>query len=318
MIPDLTPPSLPDFDAGDPLECAVVTRLAGNWTQRASVKKPEPDMDDLFDPSALDFPEALLPFAEHPTYLRMRPEQQQRLRAWGWIAYNKNVVDVEKYVVNPGFDVLAVDKLGTGLGDWATTAVTQAMVDEQYHTLMHLNASAATRRGRGWALPSHLLPDVLSVRTRARELDLAGGRRRAALTELGFMTVAEVSITAYLDLISDDPAIQPINRATIRLHARDERCHASIASELAVLVWDTLSRDDRVHLQTAIETAMGAFSGTDYSAWQTIMDIEQVRDGHRMIADARAEMAHGSFLQDYSGIYALYRRLGVDGFLPTR
>ena len=213
MRPGVSPPSLPEYDASDPVESAIVRRLASNWARRATVKKAEPELDDLFDSSLSDYPEALLPFAEHPTYLALSPEQKQRLQAWAWIAFNKNVMDIEKYVVNPGFDVLAEDRLGVGLGDWAAVAVNQAMVDEQYHTLMHFNASSATRRGRGWGLPAKALPDVLTVRTRAQALDAAEGPRKIALTQLAFMTVAEVSITAYLDLISDDRAF---SRSTAR------------------------------------------------------------------------------------------------------
>ncbi len=168
MRPGVSPPSLPEYDASDPVESAIVRRLASNWARRATVKKAEPELDDLFDSSLSDYPEALLPFAEHPIYLALSPEQKQRLQAWAWIAFNKNVMDIEKYVVNPGFDVLAEDRLNVGLGDWAAVAVNQAMVDEQYHTLMHFNASSATRRGRGWGLPAKALPDVLTVRTRAQ------------------------------------------------------------------------------------------------------------------------------------------------------
>ncbi|MDV8003573.1 diiron oxygenase [Rhodococcus sp. IEGM 1318] len=312
MRPGVSPPSLPDYDASDPVESAIVNRLASNWARRATVKKAEPELDDLFDPSLSDYPEALLPFAEHPNYLALRPEQKQRLQAWAWIAFNKNVMDIEKYVVNPGFDVLAEDRLGVGLGDWATVAVNQAMVDEQYHTLMHFNASSATRRGRGWALPSRALPDVSTVRTRAQALNAADGPRKIALTELAFMTVAEVSITAYLDLISDDPGVQSTNRATIRLHARDEYCHASIAGELAVLVWDSLDGGDRSYLLKGFESAMRAFSGTDFGAWRAIMEIEAVPGGQKMLDDVGSEPRNKLFVQDYSGIERLYRTLNLD------
>jgi len=191
-------------------------------------------------------------------------------------------------------------------------AVNQAMVDEQYHTLMHFNASSATRRGRGWALPSKALPDVLTVRTRAQALDAAGDHRKIALTELAFMTVAEVSITAYLDLISDDPGVQSINRATIRLHARDEYCHASIAGELAVLVWDSLDSGDRSYLLEGFEDAMRAFSGTDFGAWRAIMEIEAIPGGQKMLDDVGSEPRNKLFLQDYSGIERLYKNLNLE------
>ncbi|MFM9260324.1 diiron oxygenase [Rhodococcus sp. 5A-K4] len=311
MRPGVSPPSLPEYDASDPVESAIVSRLASNWARRATVKKAEPELDDLFDSSLSDYPEALLPFAEHPTYLALRPEQKQRLQAWAWIAFNKNVMDIEKYVVNPGFDVLAEDRLGVGLGDWAAVAVNQAMVDEQYHTLMHFNASSATRRGRGWGLPAKALPDVLTVRTRAQALDAAEGPRKIALTQLAFMTVAEVSITAYLDLISDDPGVQSINRATIRLHARDEYCHASIAGELAESVCSTLDDEElRIFADSAC-TAMRSFASNDYGAWRSILAMEGIGSGDKMIDNLEHSTGSELLVQDFSGLRTLFDRLGV-------
>ncbi len=54
----LEQPSLPEFDSDDVVESAVVARLAKNWSQRATVKKPEPELDDLFDLAKQDFPDA--------------------------------------------------------------------------------------------------------------------------------------------------------------------------------------------------------------------------------------------------------------------
>lgn len=220
-------------------------------------------------------------------------------------------MDIEKYVVNPGFDVLAEDRLGVGLGDWAAVAVNQAMVDEQYHTLMHFNASSATRRGRGWALPSKALPDVLTVRTRAQALDAAEVPRKIALTELAFMTVAEVSITAYLDLIADDPGVQSINRATIRLHARDEYCHASIAGELAESVCSTLGDEERRTFADSACTAMRSFASNDYGAWRSIFTTEGIGSGDKMLDDLAHSTGSELLVQDFSGLRTLFDRLGM-------
>lgn len=49
-------------DAASAIETAIVSRLAGNWGRRATVKKAEPDLGDLFDPAKPDYPFALTPF----------------------------------------------------------------------------------------------------------------------------------------------------------------------------------------------------------------------------------------------------------------
>ncbi|MFZ2176489.1 MAG: diiron oxygenase, partial [Rhodococcus sp. (in: high G+C Gram-positive bacteria)] len=135
MIPEQIR-SIPAHDPSDPVESAIIRRLSGNWGRRATVRRAEPDLDTLFDLDKHDYPDELLPFADHDTFRRLSQDQQARLRAWAWICFNKNVMDIEQYVVNPGFDLVAHDAFASGLGDTFAIAVHQAMVDEQYHTLM--------------------------------------------------------------------------------------------------------------------------------------------------------------------------------------
>mgnify|MGYP000365514671 FL=1 len=191
-------------------------------------------------------------------------------------------------------------------------AVTQAMVDEQYHTLMHLNASALTRRQRGWAMPDGTLPVSATVRRqRAAQLG-AVDESAAALSTLAYTTVAEISITSYLDLIEDDEAIQPVNRATVKLHNRDEHCHASIADEMAAIVFETLSAGDRRHFLGGLAAGMDAFSSNDFGTWAAILRAEGVVDADRMLADTAADDTRRQLVQDYSGIRSLCRRLDVE------
>ncbi len=61
-------PSLPPFDPADPVESAIISSLAGSWPRRAVVKRPEPDLDDLFDAEKADYPESLIPFRDHDVF----------------------------------------------------------------------------------------------------------------------------------------------------------------------------------------------------------------------------------------------------------
>ncbi len=305
-------PPLPEYDPSNAVESAIVKRLAGNWANRATVKKSEPDLDDLFDHTKHDYPEALIPFAEHDVYRHLPEATKARLRAWGWIAFNKNVMDVEQHVVNPGFSLLARDVFDTGMGDVLAVAVTQAMVDEQYHTLMHLNASALTRRQRGWAMPDRALPFSATVRRqRAAQLEAASSSD-AALSALAYMTVAEISITSYLDLIEDNDVIQPVNRATVALHNRDEYCHASIADEMASIVFEKLSTADRRLFLNGLAAGMNAFSSTDFSTWSAILHHEGISESQRMLQEIQSDRSRDHLVQDYSGIRSLCLKLGVE------
>lgn len=310
------PPGLPAHDPAHPVESAVISRLSANWYRRAAVKRREPDLDDLFEPDRPDCPESLLPFRDHPTYLALDEDTKARLRAWGWIAFNKNIQDIEQRVVNPGFALMATDAFETGLGESMTIAVTQAMVDEQYHTLMHLNASAVTRRRRGWAMPDAELPLGHKARRHQERLAAAATPALRELDTLAYTTVAEISINAYLDLVADDTEVQPINRVTADLHNRDEYCHSSIAAEIAKAAYTRLGPEHRRVFLAALADGMEAFAANDYTTWHRIVELTGVPGGRRMLQDVAASAARRRLLQDFSGLHRLCQEMEVLDDVP--
>lgn len=309
-------PELPEYDPRDPVESAVMARLAGNWHRRAAVKREEPDLDDLFDPGRPDYPEALLPFRDHPTYRQLDGAVQSEVLSWAWIAFNKNVMDIEQQVVNPGFALLAEDAFGTGLDETLATAVAQAMVDEQYHTLMHLNASAVTRRRRGLRMPDSALPLGHKARMHRRHLAAAEHRWQRELTTLAFTTVAEISINAYLDLIAEDTRIQPVNQVTAALHNRDEYCHSAIADEIAKAVYARLDAGRRKYFLQALCDGMEGFAANDFAVWRRIVETVGIEGGSRMIDEVEHDASRKRLLQDFGALHGLCADMGVLGEIP--
>ncbi|MDV2475474.1 diiron oxygenase [Rhodococcus zopfii] len=305
----LGPPSLPDHDPADPVESSVIRALTRSWGLRATVKKREPALDDLFDPALRDYPEVLIPFHAHRRYRDLDERRRARLRAWAWIAYNKNVVDIEQFVVNPGFASVTGDALGIGPHDTVVVGVMQAMVDEQYHTLMHHNASAVTRRRRGWVLPESVLPASRTVRAHREAVARAESPRAEVLVRLAFTTVAETSISAYLGLLTEDDTLQPVNRATVALHRRDELCHSSLAAELLKIVFADLGSTDRRVLLDALAAGIVAFTGSDTATWAAIVEYEGIPGAQELIAET--SRGGGRVVQDCSAIRSLCTELGV-------
>lgn len=305
------PPALPDHDPRDPMENAVINRLAGNWTRRATVKRAEPDLDDLFEPDRPDYPEHLLPFVDQPAYQALDDPTRRQLLAWAWIAFNKNVMDNEQRVVNPGFTLLARDAFGVGLGEPMTVAAIQAMVDEQYHTLMHFNTNVVTRRRRGWHLPENALPVAKKARRHEERLAQTGPEWQRDLTTLAFTTVSEMSINAYLNLVADDPGVQPMNRVTAAMHNRDEHCHSSLAKELAKEVYQRLDPARQEYFVEAMSDGLAAFGSTDYTTWRRIVELVGVPGGAQMMRDVEADPGRSLLVQDYSGLHSLCTDLGV-------
>lgn len=314
----LDPPHLPQHDPTDPVESAIIASLTRSWPRRAAVKKTEPDLDAAFEPDRVDYPDALLPFATDPRYLALDEPARARLRAWAWIAYNKNVIDIEQWVVNPGFGLITSDVFGLRPPDATVIGVMQAMVDEQYHTLMHQQANAVTRRRRGWALPDAVLPPCRTVRAHRAAIAATDDPRQEALVRLAFTTVAETSISAYLQLLTGDEMLQPINRATVAVHRRDELCHASLSGELFTAVFSCLDSADRSRLLDALADAVAAFTGGDMSTWAAIVEYERVPGGAEMIADTAAATAHLPVVQDCSAIRRLCATVGVADEVQAR
>lgn len=302
---------LPAHDTQDPVENAVIRRLADNWHRRATVKRSEPSLDDLFERDRPDYPEGLIPFRAHPTYLQMDDDAKAKLQAWAWIAFNKHIMDTEQYVVNPTFSLLINDTYDTGLDESMATAVTQAMVDEEYHTLMHLNAISVTRRQRGWRMPQSELPMGHKARSHLRRAEEAETRWQRDLSALAFTTVAEITINSFLDLIADNKEIQVINSVTADLHNRDEYCHSPIVEQIAKAVYMRLNPERRRYFLESLAEGLEAFAANDFTTWRRIVDMLQIEGGQEMIKDVEHNPAAKRLLRNCRGLYQFCADLEV-------
>jgi hypothetical protein len=287
----------------------VIRRLANNWHRRVAVKRDEPDLDKQFDLECPDYPARILPFGSHDAWLSAPDEARSRVLSWAWIAFNRRTITGEQQLANPAFELI-LESAYPGVGDFAThRAVGQALVDEQYHMLMHRQASDVTRRRRRLALPDALLPEtrtnIAHQRMRAACLD----RRERDLTTLAFATVSEVSINAYLGLLAHDPDVQPMNTATVQTHLRDEYCHAEICRVVAKTVYGSLGMNERRFFLSALTAALDAFVSTDFTTWEKILEVEDFPNRGEIIGDIRQGPATRRLLRDYSGVYSLLKEI---------
>lgn len=304
-------PGIPAFDPNDHVENAVIRRLAKNWQRRATVKREEPKLEDLFDDARPDYPEHIVPFAGHPTWDRLPDETRARLLSWAWLAYNRHTVLAEQRIANPAFALIIEGEFPSLGGPALETALAQAMVDEQYHTLMHLNASLLTRERRQIALPDSILPQPHITLVHEQLRDGAPERWQKKLTTLAFCTVSELSISAYLHLLSDDKDIQVINSTTVKLHNRDEICHSSISGELAKIVYDYLTPDQRRFFVDTMITALRAFVANDFTTWQRILEIEGIQDADRMVNEVREDGSRLNLVRDFGGLHTLLTEMDL-------
>jgi hypothetical protein len=304
-------PGLPAFDPTDQVESAVIKRLAGNWQRRATVKRTEPRLEDLFDPARPDYPERIVPFAGHPVWEGLSAAVRGRVLSWAWLAYNRHTVLAEQRVANPAFALVVEGEFPALGGPAMEIALAQAMVDEQYHTLMHLNASTVTRQQRRMEQPDSLLPQPHITWKHQQLVDSVPERWQKKLTTLAFATVSELSISAYLQLLSDDPEIQVINSTTVKLHNRDEICHSSITGELATVIYDFLTPDQRRFFLDTMITGLQAFVANDYTTWQRILELEGIQHASRMIAEVQDDPTRENLVRDFSGLRSLLSDLDL-------
>lgn len=288
----------------------VIHRLAANWKRRATVKRDDPGLLDLFDPTLPDYPEEIVPFADHPTYKGLDPDRRSAILTWAMIALNRNTEYSETHVVNPAFGLVLKGEFPGLWGEALEISLLQAMVDEQYHILMHRMASGMTRARRGEQYEEKQLPLPYVSVTHRRLTDEASERWQRSLLTLAFSTTTELSIGAYLELVANAEGVQPMNVALSRLHRHDEVCHGSISGELLKVLYPQLACEQQRFLLDALCRALEAYSANDYRAWEAIMRLVGVEGGAEMLADCRAA-GRTALLRDYSGLHQVLTELEV-------
>jgi hypothetical protein len=299
----------------------LVVRLNQAWSKRATVCSPDrANVVEAFDPTRADYPERLVPFFHHPGFQALSDQLKSAVLTWGWIGYNLRTVTAEEHVVNPALSVIANQYLGAD--DWHfREAMQQTLIDEHYHTLMHLRAIERTRAERNIETMLDLPPSVTYLRLAAlrEELSEPWQRDLAAIT---FAVVAEISVNAYLDLLADDQTIQPQNRRVAELHNRDEYAHSKVLAEVAKVMYINMQPAQREFFARTLSQALSAFVAQDYSMWEAILTQLGVAEAAQIIDDTRESNRNATIMRDYSGLHRLAEDLGISAqidfdFRPT-
>lgn len=299
----------------------LVVRLNQAWTKRATVCAPDKaEASEAFDPTRPDYPECMVPFFHHPKFQALSDELKSTVVTWGWIGYNLRTVTAEEHVVNPALSVIANQYLGKD--DWHfREAMQQTLIDEHYHTLMHLRAIERTKVERALDQDLDLPPSVTYLRLIALREELIEPWQRD-LAAITFAVVAEISVNAYLDLLADDQSIQPQNRRVAELHNRDEYAHSKILAEVAKVMYANMQPPQRAFFAHTLSVALSAFVAQDYSMWEAILTQLGVEEAELIIADTRESNKNATIMRDYSGLHRLAKDLGISDeidfdFRPT-
>jgi alpha-N-dichloroacetyl-p-aminophenylserinol N-oxygenase len=304
-----------NFERESPVESAVMRRLAGNWHRRAVVKKSEPNLNDLFEKDRPDFPLFMTPLHGHPVLDALDGETIQKMLFFAGLAFHKFTIEMESEIVAPAFAGVLSGRFPVVGGPQAHTAIVQATVDEQYHSLLHMNAARAMQDNRRpWTFDSRALPLCDYVTRHNLLRTQADHEWQRDLIQLAFATVIEVAIGGYLELAAKDKEIQPVNSATAAIHWRDEECHGSIAAEFAMGVFDSLDLGRQQYFMTMMVEAARQFSEKDFTLWHSIADLVDAPQAHAALKEAYEQPGSRMLRRDYRPLAKLWA--GMDESSP--
>ncbi len=292
---------------------AVLRRIADSWPRRATIRT---DLDRVatpeeYDESLPDYPERLLPFAQHPLYLAASPQARQRVLTLAWLVYNERVITAEEKVANPTFAMIMAGVFPGADSVHAKRAVQQTHVDEVWHTYMHMVAMQRTREVRAVA-DEPVYPHTVTFRRLLAAEAQASERWERDLLKLVWTTVSEISVNAYLELLSRDESVQPLHALVPRLHARDESAHSSVMVEVAKGLYTHMNGEQRRAFLTALPMALRAFVAQDFAVWPAILARAGRARGAQIVADCRAQAGADLLVRDFSGVRRIVREMEIE------
>lgn len=283
--------------------------MSQNWQKRAQVKTKEIDMKSTVDSSLPDFRVDLLPFKNHPDFLKASPEMKSKILSCGWLAYNEKTIDIEAKVINPVCNSIIYGEV-PGVDDEISQQIaSETLVDESYHILLVNKACHLTRRQRDLSFIK--LPDFNLVVNMYREQNKWSQSWQKVLIQLATATVSELFISDYLDLLAHDTTIQPFNRLIVDTHRRDEMAHGTIFNHLAKHIYSQLTREQQEFFIEILPKPVRWFANTELTVWHAI--LKQIGFAHteKVIADCTAINEVNLLRVDYTGIMSLAEELGI-------
>ncbi|MEU2723650.1 diiron oxygenase [Streptomyces smyrnaeus] len=292
---------------------SVLRRIAASWPRRATIRT---DLDQIAEPEEYDrtlpdYPVHLLPFAEHPHFVAADPEKRQQVLTMAWLVYNERVIAAEEYVANPTFAMIMHGVFPGADGVQLKRAVQQTHVDEVWHTYMHMVAMQRTREVREVVNePSY--PHTVTYRRLLQAEAETSEKWERDLLKLVWTTVSEISVNAYLELLSRDTTVQPLHALVPRLHARDESAHSSVMVEVAKSLFVHMNTEQRRAFVDALPRALNAFVAQDFEVWPDVLKHAGIEHADEIVADCRAQAGNDLLVRDFSGIRRIVREMELE------
>ncbi|MEM7151407.1 MAG: diiron oxygenase [Myxococcota bacterium] len=287
-------------------------RLVECWPRRAGVRRDEFYEQDYgnTDDTRPDYPINIVPFEEHPNFQAASPEQRASVLTGAWLAYNERVIEIEHLVTNPAIDLLLRGTLPGASNPVVRQALQQTLIDEQFHLMMHEQAIRETRLKNPWTSELELPHSIVFRKLHVLRAECPEQWQKDLLMLL-WAIVSEMTINAYLNLLSRSDNIREVNRRLNWLHNRDELAHNEIFVEISKAVFRALNPHQRDFFLQMLPRTVEAFTSHDFSSWEAVLRATKLPGTATIIGDCKDKS--GKLLSDVSYAYRLLEHLEIVG-----
>jgi len=300
---------------GDHIEIdhKLISQLMRNWPKRSTVRGcyfDELKKQKDYNPAISDYPTEMVPFWNHPTFEKVDCEIKEKILTWAWINYNQRTIHAEEKVANPAFHLL-MQGIFPGCDTFEMRSVVQqSLIDEHFHSLMHYNAIEATKRVRDLTDTIHF-PDSITYRELVKAQSEVSEKWKKQSMVLVWAIVSEISINAFLSLLSGSKTIQPIHSLIAKLHDIDEYSHSSVLIEITKSIYVRMNREQQDFFIKYLPSALKAFIAQDYSVWTNILEHYNVKGIKEIIGDSKNIKSNDSLIRDFSGLRKISNDLNI-------
>lgn len=289
----------------------TLIKLPQLWRERATVNHGLVDHNSLrFQPQRADFPEALLPFRNHPRWEEAPDDLKAAALSYAWAIYNLKTVYVECDIVTPACEDLIKRPFGSAAARYELQQVmSEALLDEALHTKMSITACNYIYRHRNLVPLDYTKFNLVMWRERLLADCESEAKRR--LAKFALATASETLITDYLKTLASDTDIQPICHQVTRSHAMDEWGHSSVFSIAAEHVVSSLSENERRWFASVIPKTVEMFSDNELGAWAAAFGLLSFPHCEEILGDTLELDKINVYTNAVTG---LLEKLGLDAF----
>ncbi|WP_030020011.1 diiron oxygenase [Streptomyces monomycini] len=209
-----------------------------HWYEKAGVRRdPRRVIARDLEAGKTLFPEALIPYLDHPLVRALGPDERFRIVTRHLYQYLHFTMHFETSVVNRATERIANGSSGLGVRPPMRLDAYKIYCDEAYHALYSLDAIEQVRGATGVDVPAYDFAPFL------KQLDGIGAQvmpGEPVLTQLLQVVVFETLVTSILKDIPKDPQVVDTVREIVGDHAEDEGRHHAYFSGFFKELWTDL------------------------------------------------------------------------------